>query len=64
MLNVCVEMPLGNQSRGYNFADERPAKAAFTRLVSQIRSWKTFAATVVMSVDSIEVQRERINADR
>jgi len=65
MFNICVEMPSGMKSRGYNRKTDAEAQKVFLSVVSQIRSWKDFVASVVM-VNELEeeVQREAISAER
>ncbi len=60
MLNIHVEMPLGNKSRGFDREDAAEADKIFDQMVAQIKKWKNFVADVVMRDEQHEIRREHI----
>lgn len=65
MYNICVEMPSGARSRGYDREKEEDALKFLDSVIRQLREWKGFVADVLLREDAKEISREHIqNAER
>lgn len=62
MYNIHVEIPSGGISRGIDRQTEEEANRVFDHHVSQIKSWKSYVADVVLTADGVETRREHIDA--
>lgn len=61
MFNVHTVMPMGNRSTGVSCDTEAKAETVFAGMLGQMKSWKQFAADLVLSDEAgQELRREHI----
>jgi hypothetical protein len=61
MINICIEMPSGAVSIGYDRKDTEKATATFERVLAQVKSWPGFVCDLIMTEEMVETRREHVN---
>lgn len=64
MYNLHTEMPMGNQSIGFNFPDRDKAVMEFERVCVQVAGWTDYTIDIVLSEDGLDYRREHFDAKR